>query len=647
MRTITSLRLAALGALGALLLAGCSPQEPSPKPSARTTKGALAEGEVCPDGQEPDGAEGCQECAAGTFSAGGAACTACDPGTYAEAAGSGACVACPVGTYADAAGAGACTACDPGTYAEVEGSGACVACPVGTYADAAGGGACTPCAQGYYADTEGNPACFECGEGLSTLGAGSTSAECVACQPGEISNATTGFLCAPDPNVGGCGGPAAVDDPALRCEDGVACQVGTDCRSGVCSGASGLCVAGASCGVGAGDSRSGIETCGVGETAGGGAGHESCCKSLPLPFEPARRLDKYEVTAGRVRRFVAAITAQYGTTDIRQFAYDYAAANPDSQLGYLAANYPTVVDVLPHSAALSAKPPLAVHLGVYPLDPMNSLDGCWVGSGSYGHPTYWQDPATLRAFGIDNNGSRRFSQAALDEKPMNCAMSLMFMAFCAWDGGELANMTDYQQVWGQNPQPVGATTVYVPWASILAPGEFNWRNGQNGTFDCIAGWPGCVPKDTWPPQQIFYQYPAGVASANDASGLISAPGRFPYDVTAVTSANGEGWMDIGGLSLESGWVPEPPGAPAGAIADICDVSARPGPGETGCVRQGTNGVLRHEGELPHLPLVGYSWEGHARYNEAYLAGNAALPANWKPVTFQYGKTGGRCARLAY
>ena len=386
-------------------------------------------------------------------------------------------------------------------------------------------------------------------------------------------------------------------------------------------------------------------------SAGGGAGHESCCKSLPLPFEPARRLDKYEVTAGRVRRFVAAITAQYGTTDIRQFAYDYAAANPDSQLGYLAANYPTVVDVLPHSAALSAKPPLAVHLGVYPLDPMNSLDGCWVGSGSYGHPTYWQDPATLRAFGIDNNGNRRFSQAALDEKPMNCAMSLMFMAFCAWDGGELANMTDYQQVWGQNPQPVGATTVYVPWASILAPGEFNWRNGQNGTFDCIAGWPGCVPKDTWPPQQIFYQYPAGVASANDASGLISAPGRFANDVTAITSASGEAWHDIAGNLMEAAW-PTAPGAVApgaNAVQDVCDVSAAPGFGETACVRRGNNGVLRYSGALPHVALVGFSFEGHARRSENYLSAVAAnerlIPAgDLKPVTFQYGKVGARCAR---
>jgi hypothetical protein len=645
---------ATVGVLGVTLLslAGCSTpaDEPDRAPRTARAKSALAEGEVCPDGQEPDGAEGCQLCAAGTSSVGGEACLPCAAGSASEA-GSAACTACPTGTFTGADGSAACTACDPGFYAELEGSTGCAACPAGTFADA-GSGTCTPCAQGQFSDAEGSAACGACGDGLTTAGPGATSAECVACAPGEISNADTSFLCVPDggggPGPGGggdCGGPGAVDDPALRCDDGVVCTVATDCRSGVCSGSKGVCVAGTSCGIGAGDSASGVDTCGAGETGSGGETHESCCKSLPLPLDPTRRLDKYEVTAGRVRRFVDGITSTYGTANIRQFAYDFGAANPDSQLGYLAANYPSVVDILPASSALSAKPPLSVHLGVYPLDPMNALDGCWVGSGSYGHPTYWQDAATLRAYGIDNNGNRRFSQASLDEKPMNCAMSLLFMAFCAWDGGELAAMTDYQQVWGNNPQVVGATNVYVPWASVLGPGEFNWRNGQNGTFDCpIAGWPGCTPKDTWPAQGIHYRYPGGVASENDASGLISAPGRFPADVTAATSTSGDGWMDIGGASLETGWVPDPPVTPSGAIYDICDTSARPGPGESPCVRQGVNGVLRHEGPLPHLPLVGYSWEGHARYNEAYLAGNAANPSNWKPVTFQYGKTGGRCAR---
>jgi hypothetical protein len=67
------------------------------------------------------------------------------------------------------------------------------------------------------------------------------------------------------------------------------------------------------------------------------------------------------------------------------------------------------------------------------------------------------------------------------------------------------------------------------------------------------------------------------------------------------------------------------------------------------VRRGNNGVLRYQGALPHVALVGYSFEGHARRSENYLSAVAAnellIPAgDLKPVHFQYGKIGGRCAR---
>ncbi len=190
---------------------------------------------------------------------------------------------------------------------------------------------------------------------------------------------------------------------------------------------------------------------------------------------------------------------------------------------------------------------------------------------------------------------------------------------------------------------------------MLPLGSFAWRNGQHTTFQCPIGWTGCVPfspnpadptqhNPAMPAQAIFYRYPAGTPLANDLTPLISAPGRFPLDSTAITSANGEAWMDIAGLNLEVGWVPNPPTNPSGAIRDICDVSSAPAAGETPCVRQGQNGVLRYSGALPHLPLLGYSWEGHARYNEAWLANNTPTLGSYKPVTFQYGKVNVRCAR---
>ena len=62
------------------------------------------------------------------------------------------------------------------------------------------------------------------------------------------------------------------------------------------------------------------------------------------------------------------------------------------------------------------------------------------------------------------------------------------------------------------------------------------------------------------------------------------------------------------------------------------------------------GVKRYAGTLPTIALVGYSFEGHMRRSEPYLGSNditnesVIVPGDVKPVTFQYGKVSGRCAR---
>lgn len=456
-----------------------------------------------------------------------------------------------------------------------------------------------------------------------------------------------------------CGGSGAAGDPAYRCENAVACLVNTDCKSQACSPKTLTCAEGASCASTAAQGVSGIETCGDGETPA--AGHESCCSTLPLPATTTRRLDKYEITAGRMRRFIDSVSAANGgVANLRAWVNDYVAANPGSQLEYIATNFPGLIDsVIPATATPTAKLSLVTTMGLFVIDPINVADGCYVGNGSYGHSTYYWSDAARNAFRMT---PRVHSQAALDEKPINCVNSLMYMAFCAWDGGELARMEDYREVWGNQSEVLpGGPRVYYPWAAILEPGQFNWRNGFHavegaGGFRCVAGWPGCID-DTQP---IFYQYPTRNANgtavnlANDGIPLVSAPGRFPLDVTLATSANGQGWYDIAGDNLETGWVDNPPtDAPVpvnSRITDYCDTSfGTPSPGESACTRTDSagnlhNGVLRYSGPLPHLPLVGYSWEGHARYNEAYLAGRNATPASWKPVTWQYGKGSGRCAR---
>lgn len=435
-----------------------------------------------------------------------------------------------------------------------------------------------------------------------------------------------------------CGGPTA----PKRCADDRVCAADADCANAACSTAK-RCVAGPSCKGGA-NGTAGIDTCGTGEVGAAGAVNESCCKSLPLPTRVDRRLDRYTITGGRVRAFIDAMAAANGgEPNVRAFAKTYAAANPTSQLGAVEASYPGLLDILPDHKGPAGPIPLPVHLGAFPLDPMNALDGCFVGPGAYGHATYWQPASDLRPLGVGNNGARVYARQEYDKKPMNCVMSLMLAAFCAWDGGELARTADFREVWGRRPTAVGNTTVYIPWANIRAIGEFNWRNGHGAA--CPFPWPGCVN-----PQPQHFVFPvAGFDPAEDDTPSIGAPGRFPMDITAITSANGEGWYDIGGNFMEFAWPVGAVNPGGGQIQDVCDVSATAGPGETPCTRRGRPGVLRFTGMLPHVALVGYSFEGHSRRSEAYLASLDGAESrigagDLKPVSFQYGKVGGRCAR---
>jgi hypothetical protein len=415
---------------------------------------------------------------------------------------------------------------------------------------------------------------------------------------------------------------------APKCNEGDGCTVDGDCATGACSTLTKKCVVAASCKGAHGGG--GVETCGSTATP------ESCCRSLVLPTTKTRRLDRYEITAGRVRAFVEAVPS------VRAFAKAHAAANPASQLASVVSTYAGLVDVLPDSKNPQDPVPLPVHLGAFPLDPINALDGCFVGPDAYGHATYWQEPATLTQFGVS---ARKYARDVLDAKPMNCVMPLFLAAFCAWDGGELARTSDYREVWGTKTAQIGAQTVEIPWAAVLDVGEFNWRNGHGTT--CPLPWPGCTN-----PQPLFFSSPAANhVPAVDDSPAIGEPGRFTKDVTAATSGAAGGWFDVAGNLMEAAWPNGALNLGATPVTDVCDVTAAAGAGETPCTRRGNNGVRRYQGSLPHIALVGYSFEGHARRSENYLgsaSGDEALiaAADAKPVTFQYGKVGGRCARKA-
>ena len=471
-----------------------------------------------------------------------------------------------------------------------------------------------------------------------------------------LCNATTMVCDPPTPTDGlkngtesdvDCGGGAPTN--ARRCLINEGCKAGTDCTSGGCSlGLGGKCSL-LSC---ATAETAGINSCGAGETGQAGAVHESCCKSLVLPTTTTKRLDKYEITAGRFRSFITSIGA---SGNVRQWVQNYIAANPTSQLAKMIASYPVLANLYP-AVARFVNLNLTAHLSL-DIDNYDGIRGCANYDGSYSANTYWQDydPAD---YGLPK---RSLARSISDEKSMNCAMPIMFTAFCAWDGGEMATYADYLDVWTQ-AYPWGPTDLNRP--------NYNWCNGtyKNGGFKCqcddtdhsdpthigepnyATNYPnniGPVPNALCPAggfalnglKGVFYEFPVGTDHAKDNESFIAAPGRFPNDASA-TKSGGESWYDLyANLAEYTGdFAPN-----SGTLSTFCDLSAAGPVG--GCTRAnpgGPVGSTKGPGTLysgiPQIGMIGQSWEGH-RYNKTSKL--STLPA-----TFQYGKFGARCVRPA-
>lgn len=226
---------------------------------------------------------------------------------------------------------------------------------------------------------------------------------------------------------------------------------------------------------------SGGATCGEGEKGDPKAKHEDCCTSILVPRPAATggayRLDKYLVTAGRMRAFLEDVSG-----DVRGWV---AKNTPPGWTAAMNASVPAnATDV---AQQLGAGQSGATSYG-------NQLGpGCY--AGGMGAPAYWMSEADQKNFNGDI--ARAYSKEDLDSKVMNCATKALFVAFCHWDGGRLP--TDDEWLFATNGGDAART---YPWGTAATIGNFASYN-------------------------FNYSWPAVVNASKDRGAFLPAPGRFP------------------------------------------------------------------------------------------------------------------------
>ena len=446
------------------------------------------------------------------------------------------------------------------------------------------------------------------------------------CQPAKIDDGVKNG----DESDVDCGGTAP---NAPRCADDKGCKIGDDCTSGVCTPGSNTCAkptatdgvkngdesdtdcGGTSTGApkcavtkscnahadcesdGCDDTKhcangrsctqtNGGLTCGEGEvTAAGlpGAKHESCCGAIAIPGRTTK-LDKYKITAGRMRAFVERTNGDVaGWYEANKASLSATQrAQIDAFKGYL----PSDLTSYPYGAEYQLG-----GTSILPQKPSTS-QGCYVGNASNqanGSHTYWN--------GTLEQEDRGFDQAFLDRLPLNCVTYPMIAAFCAWDGGRVETFEEHAAAFG------GGT---YPWGNSPAAGGYAVVNGSFQLYGPASNPTGACPScdDSRVNWSFNYQFPEGGNAAKpwDYAYFISAPGRFP------AGASSAGHQDIAGLMME--------------------ITA---------TQSGSESTVDLNGQTVTQTKVMWSkngsWEGHPiGYSSFAFA-----------VMTKYGKTGGRCA----
>ena len=289
-----------------------------------------------------------------------------------------------------------------------------------------------------------------------------------------------------------CGGTTT---GAPKCATGKSCKAHADCASDGCD-YKGKCALRRSC-----TRKYGGDTCGPGESNDPNSPHESCCTTIQFTRNGQTvRLDKYDVTAGRMRAFVER------TNGNLRGAMQGAANFPQNWLSYLPQNLDQV------NARLG---PAEVFEEAPRIQGQRMVDGCFI--AGQGTRTWWA-PATA-------GDPTKMGRDQLDEKALNCVNFYMLYALCAWEGGRLPTTAEYQAAWR------GPDNRNYPFGPTHTDPDSRLVHRFNYFFPTVNG----------------AGQSCGVAGNCDNSVFNAAPGRRP-------TGNGPyGHADLAGLVFNFVW----------------------------------------------------------------------------------------------
>ena len=368
-------------------------------------------------------------------------------------------------------------------------------------------------------DCGGTGGATACASGKMCKGATDCSSAVCAAGTCAAPSATDGVKNGGETDVD-CGGVGTMNgDGAPTCASGKTCAAHADCASNGCD-ATMHCALAPSC-----TAIAGGLSCGSGETGQAGAVHESCCTALPVTSGGKTfLLDKYVVTAGRMRQFI-----DRNQGNIRA----YVQANRPA--GWQASWDAWVPDDYEDDAS-------DMQGGVYTQ--LGSFAYGAYGAGNEGCVVKNEGARTFRLTDAINtshfNDTQSYDATLTDEKAENCTPWLLYYAFCAWDGGHLQTNAEFQSAWhgtdnrtypwGSSPGPAGWGVAYPDAVSAMQHPATPMAGGTSDST--ITNW---LQNYWWPAEMV----------GTDYSIYLSAPGRFPRN------AGPYGHMDLGGLAMEA------------------------------------------------------------------------------------------------